>query len=263
MRSAAVLRCSNRHTIGLDRSNTHVTAAAVKAASGKQGHYDLRCIGGDALRYRQLKNTCSDVGTGASNCAASNSKRPHVREERYNIGTWDYGSGKHYANKLTRSFYRAYRTKYHNRSSTGFTRESVASAELAMRLSMLKGILWDCLVYGSALYLLLQLWRGTAAPTIQEREEPSHGQLGKAQGHAVQGRTQLLPNTTAVQTSRNVMEWGERSRDRALSTTEGCPAPSRERVPSRTHLMPASASVTCSSTALESRDEGDDDDYES
>ncbi|CBZ29083.1 conserved hypothetical protein [Leishmania mexicana MHOM/GT/2001/U1103] len=294
MRSSSLLRCSNLRTIGLDGGHTHTTAAAIKVTFAEQTHSSLPETGGDAATLRQVKGACdalrsrsstaalgagvavpcTDAGTGVSKIAASISKRTHIREERYNsggrrggayTGTWDYGSGQHYANESTRNFYRRYSANYYDPRSTGFTREEVAHAERVMRLHRLKAILWSCLVYGSALYLLLEFWRGRVAKRIQDSDEPSYRQLGKARRHdqLPPMRLQLPPRLTEVQTPRYLTECNERSRHRELAADDGCAAPSCESVPSGTQPRPLSVSATRRAVGLDGGDEDDDDHDES
>ncbi|CAG9579177.1 conserved hypothetical protein [Leishmania major strain Friedlin] len=294
MRSSLFLRCSNLHTIGLDGGRSCTTAAASKATFAEQAHSSLPETGGDAAKFRQLKGACdalpsrsnttasgtgvavqcNNTDTGVSNIAASSSKRAHIHEERYNsggrcrsayTGTWDYGSGERYANESTRNFYRCYSANYYDPRSTGFTREEVAHAERAMRLHRLKCILWNCLVYGSALYLLLEFWRGRGATGIQDSDELSRGQLEKARRHDQLRpmRLQIPPNFGEVQTARYLTEWNERSRDRELAVVEGCAAPSRDSVPSIRQLRPLSVSATRPAAGLDRGDEDDDDDDKS
>ncbi|KAG5497502.1 hypothetical protein JKF63_03766 [Porcisia hertigi] len=212
MRAPPLRRCSNLRTLGLDGGHVY-SAADIKHAfvvKAKSLHPDA---GGGAVEYRQLKDaydtlrsrtheqaagtgwiaTYRDARTDSHSSGASIRKRAHIYEERYNergghssththTGMWDHRTGESCANASTRSFYRPYTAKYYDPMSTGFTRAEVARAELVMRLHILKRIFWNCLVYGSALYLLLEYWRGRSGVGTKNNngDEPSCMILQKA-----------------------------------------------------------------------------------
>ncbi|KAG5471570.1 hypothetical protein LSCM4_03118 [Leishmania orientalis] len=307
MRPFPSLRCTSLRTPALDRGRTF--AAPFKAASLEGAHSCLPDAGGEAAKFRQLKDGCDALRsrsgrlaasagltethraghTGASNRGASGGKRAHILEERCNVGegrgsvlasTWDYGAGTQYANESTRNFYRAYSANYCDPRSTGFTREEVAYAERATRLRMLKGIGWKCLVYGSALYLLLEYWRDRGASTMQSSNALSCAQWEKAgQRHQLrQTQPKPSPSRTELLTTRHLTDRDTSSQDGPLAVVDGraalSPAPSSLSTAQSGISLPASApscaqpsafSVTVSRNGidLDMSDEDDDDNDES
>lgn len=257
MRLTRYLRCTNLRTLGLDGSRPY-TAAEIKAAfveKAKSAHPDA---GGDAAQFRRLKDAYDALRGGNTNGAAAGthqhasyakpyrdagasarstqqSARPHIYTERYNDGdakaqsekvTWDYGSGTRYANTSTRSFYRPYSSNYYDPSATGFTRQEVARAELAMRLHMIKRVLWNCLIYGSALYLLYEYWPYRERPLStdygvgldKQEKARREGELRLMQPH-------LQTYWSDAEKARYVEEWNNRFRDREHAVTTGHSTP--------------------------------------
>ncbi|KAK7197815.1 DnaJ domain containing protein [Novymonas esmeraldas] len=241
----SILRCANLRTLGLDVGRTY-TSAEIKSAflsQAKSAHPDA---GGDAERFRQLKDAYDALRSRASEPAAgagwtsaytttrsnaappggASERRAHIFEERSSAdgrgggGTWDYGSGRRYANESTRHFYRPYTANYRDPRTTGFTREEVARAEWAMRRRIIRRVLWNLLVYGSAVYLLCEYWRGRGETRSRDSEEPTF-----ARAEAVQRREQQLrrmqpelhPGWTEAQIAQYLEEWNEYLRDRELA----------------------------------------------
>jgi hypothetical protein len=257
MRATRCLCCANLRTLGLDSSRQH-TAAEIKAAFLKQAKLTHPDTGGDAARFRQLKDaydvlrekgsggdggerpSYGGVFNGVGGPGSAQPQQPtrsHIFTERYNNGdatsqsekgTWDYGSGVRYANNSTRSFYRPYTSNYYDPSATGFTREEVARAELAMRLHVLKRILWNCLVFGSALYLLYVYLPRT------ERISPlstdysvglDDDEKARREGELRRMQPQLQPHWSDAHKARYVQEWNSRFQDceHAMITGHGVP----------------------------------------
>ncbi|KAG5471902.1 hypothetical protein CUR178_02567 [Leishmania enriettii] len=275
MRLFPSLRCTSLRTPSLDRGRTF--AAPFKAASAEGANSCLPGAGGDVEKFRQLKDGCDALHsrsgrlaasagltetrraahTGASNRGASGGKRAHILEERCNVGerrgsvhagTWDYGAGTQYVNESTRSFYRAYTANYCDPRSTGFTREEVAYAERATRLRMLKCIGWKCLVYGSALYLLLEYWSDRGASMMRSSNALSCAQWEKAgQRHQLrQTQPTPLPSRTEVLTTPHLTERDTSSQDGPLAVLDGRAAPS----PAPSSLSAAQSGVSLPASAL-------------
>lgn len=255
MRATSFLLCAHLRTLGLDSSRQH-TAAEIKAAfleKAKSTHPDA---GGNAEHFRQLKDAYdalrvgggaagrtsytdpfAESGVGAAT-ATHPSHREHIYTERYNDGdakpqpekhTWDYGSGTRYANNSTRSFYRPYNSNYYDPSATGFTREEVARAELAMRLHMLRRILWNCLIYGSALYLMFEY---LPAPKSSHSTDYELGLDARERRRREREQRLMQPHLqeswSDTKKARYLEEWNNRIRDREHVVASGLSAPFSE-----------------------------------
>ncbi|KPI90338.1 hypothetical protein ABL78_0565 [Leptomonas seymouri] len=250
MRPTRRCYCANLRTLGLDSTRQH-TAAEIKSAfveKAKSTHPDA---GGDATRFRQLKDaydalrgigaaegeatvtqpSSPDPHQDAASARTQQSRHPHIFVEQHNDGaeappseggTWDYGSGTRYANNSTRSFYRPYLSNYFDPSATGFTRKEVARAELAMRLHLLRRVLWNCLIYGSALYLLY-----VYAPLHVGRPSTDYGvsgedrERGRGKRELWQRQPHLQAHWSDTQKAHSLDEWSSRSPDGGFVATNG------------------------------------------
>ncbi|KPA73973.1 hypothetical protein ABB37_09550 [Leptomonas pyrrhocoris] len=244
MRATTSFYCANLRTLGLDGTRPH-TAAEIKAAfveKAKSTHPDA---GGDPARFRQLKDAYDALrgrGGGAGGAAGPQppyhdpyhdtaaaarrpqTGRPHIYAERYNDGdattssdkgTWDYGAGTRYANNSTRSFYRPYSSNYYDPSATGFTRAEVARAELAMRLHVLRRFVWNCLIYGSALYLLYEYApRRERAPSTAYEVDLDEQEKARRERALRQMQPHLQAHWSDTAKARYLEEWNNRFRDR-------------------------------------------------
>lgn len=239
MRSSPLRRCPNLRALGLDSQRTY-TAVEIKAAFVRQAKSAHPDAGGDAAAFRRLKDAYdalrSPAGEGtaagataapsypdpyANRSSAASARRAHIYEERRSDdGTWDFGSGRRYANESTRHFYRPYSANYADPRSTGFSRQEVVQAERAMRLHLLKRVLWNCLVYLSAAYLLYEYWRQRTRQPRPDSLEPSYSVLEKApqpRPGLAPLQPHLQPHWSESQTARYLSEWNARHMEREQS----------------------------------------------